>query len=154
MHVLPDIERNLCDGKRGKTLRGVYVRLHKHQLTTPYGRGKKLPEPKPPGWCIQLILLMLHPSSRLMLSLVGKTMVFMLITLEFSRCNSRAFSTQTSSRFSFLSSVPPLGSTRQFIPRLKIYDAICDKSKAVLSSHWKIFCPRFRSQLPIGREQN
>jgi hypothetical protein len=31
-----------------------------HQLTMPSGRGKRLPEPKPPGSCIRLILLMLY----------------------------------------------------------------------------------------------
>jgi hypothetical protein len=32
-----------------------------HQPTAPNGGNRKLPEPKPPGLCIRLILLMLHP---------------------------------------------------------------------------------------------
>jgi hypothetical protein len=30
------------------------------KLTKPNGRGKKFPEPNPSGWCIRLVLLMLH----------------------------------------------------------------------------------------------
>jgi hypothetical protein len=32
-----------------------------HEFTAPNGRGKILPGPKPPGLCIRLILLMMHP---------------------------------------------------------------------------------------------
>jgi hypothetical protein len=59
--ILPDIERNLCDGRRKKTLRGVYFHSIMRQVTMPNGRGKRLPAPKSPGSCIQLIFLMLHP---------------------------------------------------------------------------------------------
>jgi hypothetical protein len=60
--VLPDIEKNLCDGKRKKTLRSVSLYLDNARAHKANGRSKILLEPKPPRLCIRLIILMLHPS--------------------------------------------------------------------------------------------
>jgi hypothetical protein len=59
--VLPDIKRNLCDGRVGTRFEMSTSISIMHQLTTPNGRGKKLPESKLPGSCIRLILLMPRP---------------------------------------------------------------------------------------------
>jgi hypothetical protein len=59
--VLPDIESNLCDDKIRRRIEVCISISIMHQLATPNDRGKKFPERKPPGSCIRLILLMLHP---------------------------------------------------------------------------------------------
>jgi hypothetical protein len=59
--VLLDIERisgTTRAGRRFKVSTSISIM---HQLTTPKGRGKKVPEPKPPRWYIKFVLLMLCP---------------------------------------------------------------------------------------------
>jgi hypothetical protein len=57
--VLPSIERNLCD-KRRETLGSVNLYLDNAPVHNAKQSRQELPEHKPPGSCIRLILLMLH----------------------------------------------------------------------------------------------
>jgi hypothetical protein len=59
--VLPDIERNLRDGKRMNTLRDIYRSAS--IVTLPNGRDKKLPESKPSELPIRLVRQAMYPAT-------------------------------------------------------------------------------------------